>query len=124
MRDALQSLPFDAPMPFPMPMQIHKSGHWDDAAWIKGHLEELGLANVSVKENLGSYKIQSAAEFIKAFGMMLPWVMNTFWSEETRKAHSAEEVREMLRQYLEKKYNGEGWTIEWLVITMTGTVDK
>lgn len=124
MRDAIQSLPFDAPIPDPMPMQLHKSGHWDDAAWINGHLKELGLANVSVKENLGTYKVENAADFIKCFGMMLPWVMNTFWSEEVRRAHSVEQVREMLRQHLEKKYNGEGWSIEWLVITMTGTVDK
>ncbi|KAM0521877.1 hypothetical protein ACHAPE_002440 [Trichoderma viride] len=124
MRDALQSLPFDAPIPDPMPMQMHKSGHWDDAAWIEGHLKELGLANVAVKENWGTYKVKDAADFIKCFGMMLPWVMNTFWSEGVRKAHSVEDVREMIRQHLEKKYNGEGWDIEWLVITMSGTVDK
>lgn len=123
-REALQSLPFDAPIPDPMPMQIHKSGHWDDTAWIEGHLKELGLANVAVKENCGSYKVANAAEFLKTFGMILPWMMNTFWSEEVRKAHPVEEVREMIRQHLEKKYGGEGWDIEWLVITMTGTVEK
>ncbi|GFP57493.1 methyltransferase tpcH [Trichoderma asperellum] len=124
MREALQSLPFDAPMPDPLPMQMHKSGHWDDAAWIEGHLKELGLRNVSVKENLGTCKIENATQFIRCFAMMLPWVMNTFWSEEVRNAHPAEEVRELMRQYLEKKYKGEGWSIEWLVITMAGTVEK
>ncbi|PTB41655.1 hypothetical protein M441DRAFT_138684 [Trichoderma asperellum CBS 433.97] len=124
MREALQSLPFDAPMPDPLPMQMHKSGHWDDAAWIEGHLKELGLANVSVKENPGTCKIENATQFVKCFAMMLPWVMNTFWSEEVRNAHPVEEVRELIRQYLEKKYNGEGWSMEWLVITMAGTVEK
>ncbi|RFU77350.1 hypothetical protein TARUN_4902 [Trichoderma arundinaceum] len=124
MRSALQSLPFDAPFPDPMPMQMHHSGHWDDAAWVEKHLRELGLANVSVKESLGTYKFESATEFMTSFGMMLPWVMNTFWSEEVRNAHPAEEVKELLKQHFEDKYNGQGWSVEWLVITMTATVNK
>lgn len=125
MRSALESLPFDAPFPDPMPMQMHKSGHWDDAAWIEKHLaEDLGLADVSVKESRGTYRFEDASEFVDCFSMMLPWVMNTFWSEEVRSAHSVEEVKELLKQHLAKKYGGEGWSIEWLVITMRGTVDK
>ncbi|UKZ82577.1 hypothetical protein TrVFT333_010369 [Trichoderma virens FT-333] len=122
---AFESFPFDTPFPDPMPMQMHSSGHWDDAAWIEKHLvEDLGLANVSVTEHRGSYKFENAAEFVLSFGMMLPWVMNTFWSEEVRKEHSVEEVKELLRQHLEEKYGGEGWSTEWLMITMSATVDK
>lgn len=125
MRSALQSLPFDAPFPDPLPMQMHHSGHWDDAAWIEKHLvEDLGLTNVSVKESLGTYRFENAAEFMASFGTMLPWAMNTFWSEEVRKAHSLDEVKELLKQHLEDKHGGEGWSIDWLVITMTATVDK
>ncbi|KAL7800206.1 S-adenosyl-L-methionine-dependent methyltransferase [Trichoderma ceciliae] len=124
MRSAMQSLPFEAPFPDPMPMQMHHSGHWDDAAWLKNHLEGLGLANVSVKESPGTYEFANATEFMTSFGMMLPWFMNTFWSEEVREAHPVEEVKELLQQHLEERYNGAGWSIDWLVITMTGTADK
>jgi UDP-N-acetylmuramyl pentapeptide synthase len=103
---------------------MHQSGHWDDAAWVEGHLKELGLTNVSAKESLGTYRFENAAEFIISFGMMLPWAMNTFWSKEVREAHPVEEVKELLKRHLDDKYNGGGWSIEWLVITMTGTVDK
>ncbi|KAL7934300.1 S-adenosyl-L-methionine-dependent methyltransferase [Trichoderma chlorosporum] len=125
MRSAIEALPFDSPFPDPMPMQMHRSGHWDDAAWIEKHLvEELGLTDVSVKETRGTYRFENAADFVACFGMMLPWVMSTFWSEEVRNAHSVDEVRELLRRHLDEKHGGEGWSIEWLVITMKGTVDE
>ncbi|KAL7948597.1 hypothetical protein V8C42DRAFT_314936, partial [Trichoderma barbatum] len=124
MRSALESFPFDTPFPDPMPMQMHSSGHWDDAAWIEKHLaEDLGLANVSVRETRGTYRMESATEFVKSFGMMMPWVMSTFWSEEVRKEHPVEDVKELLRKHLEEKHGGEGWSIDWLEITMTATVD-
>ncbi|KAK1244479.1 hypothetical protein MKX07_003278 [Trichoderma sp. CBMAI-0711] len=125
MRTALQSLPFDAPLPDPFPMQLHTSGHWDDAAWVEKHLvEDLGLTNVSVREPAGEYKFASADEFMAAFQMMLPWIMKTFWSDEVREKHSVEEVKELVKKHLEDKYGGKGWTIKWRVITMTATASK
>ncbi|KAH6605348.1 hypothetical protein Trco_007055 [Trichoderma cornu-damae] len=121
---AMESLPFDAPCPNPMPMQLHNSGHWDDAAWVEKHLQELGLTNVTVKQTLGTYRLKDADEFLLCIGLMLPWVMSTFWSEEVRKAHPIEEVQGLLKRYFEDKYHGEGWSLNWLIITMTGTVEK
>lgn len=103
-------------------MQMHRSGHWDDAAWVEKHLAELGLTNVTVREIPGTYRFANAEEFVTSFSMMLPWVRNTFWSEEVRNAHPVEEVMELLKQHFEAKYNGQGWSIDWLVIYMTGSV--
>ncbi|KAL7812667.1 S-adenosyl-L-methionine-dependent methyltransferase [Trichoderma aethiopicum] len=125
MRTALESLPFDAPMPQPVPMQMHHSGRWDDAAWVERHLaEDLGLTGVSVRESEGSYRFGSADEFMATFHMMVPWLMKTFWSDEVRERHSPEEVKGLVKRHLEEKYGGEGWSIGWRVICMTATVAK
>ncbi|KAL6866865.1 S-adenosyl-L-methionine-dependent methyltransferase [Trichoderma novae-zelandiae] len=125
MRSALQSLPFDAPLPDPMPMQMHRAGRWDDAAWVERHLaRDLGLAEVSVRESAGAYGFESAEDFMATFRMMVPWMMKTFWSDEVREAHSEDEVRGLMRRHLEDKYGGGGWSISWRVITMTATVRK
>ncbi|PTB64785.1 S-adenosyl-L-methionine-dependent methyltransferase [Trichoderma citrinoviride] len=125
MRTALESLPFDAP-PLPaIPMQMHHSGHWDDAAWVETHLaRDLGLTNVSVRESGSRYRFASADEFMATFSMMVPWMMNTFWSDEVREKHSVDEVRGLVKRHLEDKYGGHGWSIGWRVITMTATVSK
>lgn len=125
MRTALESLPFDAPMPDPVPMQIHHSGRWDDAAWVERHLaEDLGLTGVSVRESEGEYRFESADEFMATFHIMVQWLMNTFWSDEVRERHSAEEVKALVKRHLEEKYGGKGWSIRWRVICMTATVAK
>ncbi|KAL7818333.1 S-adenosyl-L-methionine-dependent methyltransferase [Trichoderma gracile] len=125
MRTALQSLPFDAPLPHPVPMQMHHSGRWDDAGWIEKHLaDDLGLTNVSVRESAGKYRFAGADEFMATFHMMVPWLMNTFWSDEVRGRHSVEEVKGLVKRHLEDKYGGKGWSIGWRVITMTATVTK
>lgn len=121
-QSAFASFPFDAPLPEKLPMQMHTSGKWTDADWVEGHLRDLGLMDVHVKVHHGSYRLESAAEFVSTFGMMLPWVVNTHWSEETRAAHPLDEVKELMLRHLEAKHRGEGWEVDWLMIGMTGVV--
>ncbi|KAK5991335.1 Methyltransferase tpcH [Cladobotryum mycophilum] len=123
MRSAFESFPFDAPFQ-KAPMQMHSSGHWYDPVWVEGHLEELGLEDVQVNVVEGNYHVESATEFAMGFGMMLPWLTSVFWDEEARKAHPAEELRELLKTHLEEKHGGKGWDIDWHVIVMTGVVKK
>ncbi len=121
---AFAAMPFDAALPEALPMQTHDSGHWTDPVWIESHLKELGLKNVSVEVKPGSYHIENADEFIRCISMMFGFLMKSFWSEETREAHSVEEVKGLVRRFLEEKYEGKGWDIYWKVIYMTGTVEK
>lgn len=107
-----------------MPMQMHESGKWTEADWIDSHLKSQGFKDVQVKIAPGTYRIESAEEFVTFFGMMLSYLMNTWWTEETRNAHPVEEVKELLKKHLEEKYAGEGWDISWEVICMTGIVEK
>ncbi|OAA43977.1 UbiE/COQ5 methyltransferase [Beauveria brongniartii RCEF 3172] len=121
---AFAAMPFDAPYPSPMPMQMHASGAWYDAAWVATHLQALGLRDVHVAVQGGAYYIRDADEFLDMFGMMLGFVINMFWSEAQVAAHPVDEVRELLRKHLVEKYGGKGWEVKWDVLYMTGRVDK
>ncbi|KAM0562378.1 hypothetical protein ACHAPJ_002068 [Fusarium lateritium] len=121
-RSAFESFPFEAPLPKEMRMQMHDQGDWTSPEWIKEHLKKEGLQDVQVTVDNGIYAIKSAKDYVLQFGMMLGWLMKTWWSEEVRKEHSLEEVQELLRKHLEEKYDGKGWEIQFKVICMTGKV--
>ncbi|KAM4058948.1 methyltransferase [Hirsutella rhossiliensis] len=122
MRSAFASLPFPTPpLPDTMPMQMHSSGRWDDAAWVEQHLRKRhGLAGVTVRTVGGRWRVEDAGEFVAAFGVMLPWLMATWWDEETRMEHPVDKVRELVRRHLAEKHGGGGWEVEWEVLSMTG----
>lgn len=124
MRTAFASFPFDAHFPEVVKMQMHSDGDWTDPTWIEEHLRDQGFADVQVKLNPGTYHLRDADEFVMTFGTMIGWLTNTWWDEETRKAHPAEEVKALLKSHLEEKYQGKGCDINYLVICMTGRVEK
>ncbi|VUC20503.1 unnamed protein product [Clonostachys rosea] len=124
MRAAFKSLPFEAPFPDQLPMQTHTSGNWASRDWVEEHLRsQEGFRNVEVRLVPGTYRLQSGDEFVTAFGMMISWVMNSWWSEEQRAAHPLEEVKELVEKYLDEKYGGKGWDIDWEVLCMTAAVE-
>lgn len=122
MRSAFASLPFPTrPLPETMPMQLHASGRWDDAAWAERQLRDRhGLSGVTVRTVGGRWRVGGAGEFVAAFGAMLPWLMDTWWDERTRMRHPLAEVRELVRRHLEEKHGGDGWDVEWEMLSMTG----
>ncbi|KAH7263099.1 S-adenosyl-L-methionine-dependent methyltransferase [Fusarium tricinctum] len=122
-RSAFESFPFPAPFPG-VKMQMHDQGDWTNPAWIEEHLKEQGFQDVDVTIHNDKYLVKSAEEFVLQFGMMLGWLMKTWWSEEVRNEHGMDEVRELMRGHLEEKYKGEGWEIEFKMICMTGRVDS
>ncbi|KAJ6444916.1 Short-chain dehydrogenase [Purpureocillium lavendulum] len=125
MRAALASLPFAAPpLPDPMPMQVHTRGRWYDAAWAAAHLAASGFRDVRVRVVPGRHRVEGAEAWLRAFGGMLPWVMATWWPAALRRAHGEDEVRGLVRRFLEDKYGGGGWDVEWEVMSMTAVVDK
>lgn len=105
-------------------MQMHDQGDWTNPTWIEEHLKEQGFQDVNVTVHNDKYLVKSAEEFVLQFGMMLGWLMKTWWSEEVRNEHGMDEVRELMRGHLEEKYKGEGWEIEFKMICMTGRVDS
>jgi ubiquinone/menaquinone biosynthesis C-methylase UbiE len=122
-RSAFESFPFPAPFP-EVKMQMHDQGDWTNPTWIEEHLKEQGFQDVNVTVHNDKYLVKSAEEFVLQFGMMLGWLMKTWWSDEVRNEHGMDEVRELLRGHLEEKHKGEGWEIEFKMICMTGRVDS
>ncbi|CAI6091194.1 unnamed protein product [Clonostachys chloroleuca] len=124
LRAAFKTFPFEAPFPDEIPMQTHTSGKWTSRDWVEEHLKsQEGFGNVEVRLVSGTYRLQSGDEFVTAFGMMISWVMNSWWSEEQRAAHPLEEVKELVKKYLDGKHGGKGWDISWENLVMTATVE-
>lgn len=117
---AFQSLDIGVPSISPVPMQMHNSGTWTDAKWVESQLQKLGLVDVIVKETPGTYHINSAEEWVTAFGGMAKWLMSSNWTEEMNQKVSPEELNDRIREHLEKKYEGKGWDVTWMTIVMTG----
>ncbi|KAJ6782889.1 hypothetical protein PWT90_09922 [Aphanocladium album] len=118
------AMPFEAPYPDKMPMQMHNSGTWYEPAWVEKHLQELGLKDVKVAVETDSYYIKSADEFLASFGPTLGFIIKMLWTEEQQAAHPLEEVQEQLHKHLVEKYNGQGWEVKWDILYMTGRVEK
>ncbi|CAJ0541541.1 Ff.00g081020.m01.CDS01 [Fusarium sp. VM40] len=89
-RSAFESFPFHAPFP-EVKMQMHDQGDWTNPAWIEEHLKEQGFQDVNVTVHSDKYLVKSAEEFVLQFGMMLGWLMKTWWSEEVRNEHGMDE---------------------------------
>lgn len=102
-------------------MQVHNSGSWTDPDWIQSHLTELGIKNAQADIFHGTTHFENAQEFIIGFKVMLGFLMQSYWPEETRNAHTAEEVLPLVEKHLEEKYGGKGWDVQWDIIYMTGT---
>ncbi|UNI16769.1 hypothetical protein JDV02_003176 [Purpureocillium takamizusanense] len=132
LREAFASMPFEAPLPARMPMQVHGSGRWYDAGWVEEHLttttqqQQGTFRDVRVRVVPGRYRVESPTAWLRTFGGMLSWVTGAWWPEELRAEHGEEEVRGLVRRFLEEKYGDveEGWDVEWEVICMTAVVDK
>ena len=84
-RSAFASFPFDSPLPDPVPMQTHANGRWSDPDWVRGRLEQAGLRDVVVHTRPVKVAVTSAAAFVDGYALMLPWIMGTWWSEETKR---------------------------------------
>ncbi|KAH8880261.1 methyltransferase-like protein [Thozetella sp. PMI_491] len=120
LKAAFESFPFEAPLT--LIMQTTKWGEWADVNWIRRTLEDRGLQDVQVNVLSHLNRIESPAAFLGTFSMMIDWLMNAQWSEETRQAHGREEVLALTHEFLEKKYQGRPWDLTWTSIIATARV--
>jgi hypothetical protein len=119
-RDAFQSFPFEAP--FETALQTTTWGEWWNVNWIRKTLADKGLQDVEVDVYAFLSHVDSADFFLTNCGVMMDWVVNSCWPEELRKAHPKEEIHGLVKEFLEKKYGGEGWKLSWVVAVATGRV--
>jgi hypothetical protein len=117
-REAFASFPFEAPCS--MSLQTTPWGKWSDVNWARKTLPEKGLEDVKVDVFAFLSRVESADFFLANYGMMMDWIVNTSWSEELRREHPKEEVHALVREFLEKKYGGEGWDLSWISLVASG----
>jgi hypothetical protein len=105
-------------------MQTTKWGDWANVNWVRKVLVEHSLEDINVEVQAHLSPVPSAKSFVSNFGVMLDWVMNSNWSEETKKANGREEVMKLIEEFLEKKYGGGSWDLTWVSIIASGRVSK
>lgn len=103
-------------------MQTSPWGNWSDVNWIRKTLEGKGLEDVNVEVFAFLSRMDSTEYFLNSCGMMLDFLMKSCWSEELRKEHPKEEVHGLVKEFLDKKYGGEGWNISWIAAVASGRV--
>ncbi|KAI0888547.1 S-adenosyl-L-methionine-dependent methyltransferase [Annulohypoxylon maeteangense] len=118
MRSCFEALPFDAPMPNPVPMAIHGKLQWTDPKGIEEELKSHGFENIQVKTMPHVVPVYSAEDYLRSYSMMKDWMINAHWSEDSKKKAQGM-LDEHIVKHLKEKYNGEGWDLDWTVIQAT-----
>ncbi|KAK4159825.1 putative methylase [Cladorrhinum sp. PSN259] len=119
-REAFAAFPFEAP--YGLALQVTSWGNWHDVNWIERTLEAKGIQDIKVNVFAHLTQADNAEHFMSSCSMMVDWIMNSNWSEEMRKEHPREEVIELIKGFLEKKYEGKPWKMSWVSIIATGRV--
>ncbi|KAI1801090.1 S-adenosyl-L-methionine-dependent methyltransferase [Daldinia bambusicola] len=118
MRSSFETLPFDAPMPNPVPMALHGKVQWTDPEGAEGELRAHGFVNIKVRAVPHLVHVDSAEDFLRQYRMMKEWMINTCWSEDSKKKAQGM-LDDHIVNHLKKKYNGEGWDLSWVVVLAT-----
>ncbi len=118
LRSAFQSV--GAPFPFPFPQQTHTQGQWYNQNWIRKTLLDHGLEHVNVDVSSHTSHAADAASFVAGFSQIIEYIINAFWSEETRRKYDKEELKRSIIKHCEKKYGGQGWDLAWTLVIASG----
>ncbi|KAI0831026.1 S-adenosyl-L-methionine-dependent methyltransferase [Hypoxylon sp. FL0890] len=118
MRSAFETLPFDAPMPDPVPMAIHGKAQWTESEGVERELRAHGFKNIQIKTVPHVVRVHSAEDYLKSYRMMKDWMMNTYWSEEN-KLRAKDMLDDHIVRHLKEKYHNQGWDLDWTVILAT-----
>jgi hypothetical protein len=103
-------------------MQTTAWGRWTDVNWIRRTLLAKGLEDVKVDVFAFLSHVESVDYFLSNFAMMMDLIMTGSWPEELRKEHPREQVHALMREWLEKKYGGDGWDYSWVAVVASGRV--
>ncbi|KAK8048732.1 hypothetical protein PG994_010462 [Apiospora phragmitis] len=126
MHSAFAALPFAATaplMPDHVPMAVHGLDQWIDPAGIRAELthSSLSFEDVRIEKLEHTSRVDNAEYFVEKFDMMRKWLMQSYWSEESRQA-AAElggGMDEIMTTHLLKKHGRNGWDIRWKSILVT-----
>ncbi|KAK7923006.1 hypothetical protein PG985_007077 [Apiospora marii] len=127
MRSAFAALPFAETtplMPDHVPMAVHGLDQWIDPAGLRAELASasVGFQDVRVETLEHASRIDSAEYFVGAFDMMRKWMMQSYWSEDSRRAAATDGgaiMDKVMIEHLREKHGGNGWDIKWKSVLVT-----
>lgn len=118
LRPALESLPFQTPFPDPMPVALHGKTEWVEPEGIKAELIRHGFVDTKVETVDLIHPVANAEGFLASFGMMVKWIINTYWTVEQREQYE-DGFNKTLVEHLQIKHGGNGWDLKSTAILVT-----
>ncbi|KAI1463073.1 S-adenosyl-L-methionine-dependent methyltransferase [Daldinia caldariorum] len=118
LRSSFEALPFDAPMPNPLPMTPNGKPQWADPEGVEGELRAHGFVNIKVQAVPHLVRVNSAEDFLQMYRTKKEWMVNAYWNEDSKKRAQGM-LDEHILNHLKEKYNGEGWDVSWTVVLAT-----
>ncbi|KAI0100923.1 S-adenosyl-L-methionine-dependent methyltransferase [Nemania sp. FL0031] len=118
MRSSFETLPFEAPMPSPMPMAPNGKYEFIDPELIPEQLRRHGFEDVTVQTVEHIMRVESAEDYLRAFGTMRDWMLQAYWSEES-KAKAKGVLDDHIVRHLTEKHHRRGWDLTWTLVLVT-----
>ncbi len=118
MRSSFEALPFEAPMPSPMPMAPNGKSEFIEPDLIPEQLRRYGFEDVEIQTAEHTMRVESADDYLHSFGMMKDWMMRGYWSEESKERASGM-LDDHIVRHLTQKHNGQGWDLPWTLVLAT-----
>ncbi|KAI1358147.1 S-adenosyl-L-methionine-dependent methyltransferase [Xylaria arbuscula] len=118
MASCFEALPFEAPMPSPVPMAPNGKTEFIDPDLVPEQLRRCGFEDVEVQTAEHIVRMESAADYLRNFAMMRDWMMRAYWSEDSmEKAKGI--LDDHIVRHLMEKHNGQGWDLLWTLVLAT-----
>ncbi|KAI0165588.1 S-adenosyl-L-methionine-dependent methyltransferase [Xylariaceae sp. FL1272] len=126
LRSSFEALPFDAPLPDPVPMAANGRPEWVDPETVQQPLLRCGFEDVGVQTEVHVQRIEDAGDYVRSFGMMRDWMVSAYWGEESRAEGMVRDglLGGHIERHLQEKYGGRGWDLTWTYITVTARKPK
>jgi SAM-dependent methyltransferase len=118
LRSALESLPFKTSFPDPMPVALHDKPEWVEPENIEVELVRHGFVDVKIKTVDSIHPVANAEGFLASFGMMVQWIINTYWAVEQKEQYQ-DDFYKILVEHLRIKHGGKGWNLKSTAIIVT-----
>ncbi|KAK5657642.1 hypothetical protein OQA88_2714 [Cercophora sp. LCS_1] len=119
MEEAFKSFPFEAP--FKVSVQTTPWGNWGDVNWVRDTLEKKGLQDVRTDVTANLHRVDGPDHYIGTLSMIIKWLWES-WPEELKKEHGFDEVEGLVKEFVDKKYDGKEWDLIWVAIVASGRV--
>lgn len=106
-----------------MPVALHVKTEWIEPEGIKTELIRHGFVDTKVETVDLIHPVANAEGFLASFGMMVKWIINTYWTVEQKEQYE-DGFNKILVEHLQIKHGGNGWDLKSKAILVTGRTPK